>query len=59
MKKAKLIQILILALSLSFTAGFTPAHAQDQIFPIGKLGLGPVHSVAWSPDGGLLAVANG
>ena len=57
MKKAKLIQISILDLSLSFTAGFTLAQAHDQIFPIGKLGA--ISCVAWSPDRGLLAVGNG
>ncbi len=59
MKKVRLFQISILALFLYFTAGFTLAQDQDQVFPVGKLGFASVSEVAWSPDGGLLAVANG
>lgn len=36
-----------------------PIAAQNQIFPIGKLGYTNVSSIVWNSDGDLLAVANG
>ncbi len=54
------IIIYVLIVIITFFLIFShPIAAQNQIFPIGKLGYANVTSIAWNSDADLLAVANG
>ena len=49
----------VVAFTVFLSVSSQPVAAQNQIFPIGKLGYANVDSIAWSSNGTLLAVANG
>ncbi len=58
MNRQIIIYVLIVIITF-FLICSHPIAAQNQIFPIGKLGYANVTSIAWNSDADLLAVANG
>ena len=49
----------VVAFTIFLSVSSQPIAAQNQIFPIGKLGYANVTSITWNLDGTLLAIANG
>ncbi len=49
----------VVAFTVFLSVSSQPIAAQNQIFPIGKLGYANVTSITWNLDGILLAIANG
>ena len=55
----QIISCTVVAFLIFLSVSRQPIAAQNQIFPIGKLGYANITSLAWNSDGTLLAIANG